>query len=140
MTAKNYLKQIGIYEMRVAQRIEEVNHMRERINIMSGIDYSKDRVQMSPTSGNKQIEELVDMEAKVMKMISKEECLRDTIIGQIQQMTNPLYVDILFRRYVQLHSLERIASDMNYSYKYICNVHGKALQAFEKDVNYCGRN
>lgn len=139
MTAKEYLRQIEIIDMKVSQKIEELNQMRDKVTLMSGIDYSRDRVQTTPTTGNKQIEALVDFEAKVWRMVEEETYFRNEIVNQIQTLTNPLYVDILYRRYVQLHSLERIACDMNYSYKYICNVHGKALQAFQKDVNYCGK-
>lgn len=139
MTAKEYLRQIEIIDMKVSQKIEELNQMRDKVTLMSGIDYSRDRVQTTPTTGNKQIEALVDFEAKVWRMVEEETYIRSEIVNQIQTLTNPLYVDILYRRYVQLQSLERIACDMNYSYKYICNVHGKALQTFQKDVNFCGK-
>ena len=134
MRAKDYLDQIHKMDVRVGQRITELSQMRERLSLIEGIDYSKDRVQSSPTSGNKQIEAIVDCEAEIIKLIEEETQLKHKIIGEIQQLENPLYVDLLFRRYVECLSFERIACDMGYVYNYVCNLHGEALKEFEKEV------
>lgn len=134
MSAKEYLGQIRRLDMRIGQRITELNQMRERLNIMSGIDYSKDKIQSTPTSGYKQVEEMVDLENEILKMIEDETTLKHRIIAEIQILDNALYADILFRRYVECLSFERIACDMGYVYNYVCTVHGNALKAFEKQV------
>ena len=134
MKAKDYLGQIRKLDMRIGQRITELNQMRERLNIMSGIDYSKDKIQSTPTSGNKQVEEMVDLENEILKMIEDETTLKHRIIAEIQILDNALYADILFRRYVECLSFERIACDMGYVYNYVCTVHGNALKAFERQV------
>lgn len=129
--AKEYLLQIHKMDVKIGQRITQIQHMRDRLHIMGSFDYSKDRVQTSATSGNKEIEDLVDREAALKEMIRKEQKTRDMIIGQIQQLENPLHVDILFRRYVEWNAFEKIACDMGYSYNYVCNLHGDALKCFE---------
>lgn len=138
MTAKEYLMQIKRMDIHIGQRITQLNQMREGMALIAGIDYSKDRIQTSPTSGNGRIEAIIDLESKIMHMVEDELRLKNKIIGEIQTLENPLYVDILFRRYVDCLSFERIACDMGYAYNYICNAHGKALAAFEKKyVNLC---
>ena len=134
MRAKDYLSQIHRADVRIAERWSELNQMRERLSIIQGIDYSKDRVQSTPEAGNKQIEAIVDCEADIMRLIQEETKLRHRIIGEIQTLDNPVYVDLLFRRYVECSSFERIACDMGYVYNYVCNLHGKALDSFEKNV------
>ena len=134
MSAKEYLGQIRKLDMRIGQRITELNQMRERLSILTGIDYSKDRVQSTPSSGNKQVEEMVDCEHEILDMIAEETRLKHRIIAEIQILDNALYADILFRRYVECLSFERIACDMGYVYNYVCTVHGNALKAFEKQV------
>ena len=47
MKAREYLQQIRIMDIKIVQRITELSQMRDRISIISGIDYSKDRVQTS---------------------------------------------------------------------------------------------
>ena len=138
MRAKDYLGQIHKLDMRIGQRITELNQMRERLSIVTGIDYSKDRIQSTPTSGNKQIEEIVDCVNEILEMIDEETKLKHRIIAEIQILDNALYADILFRRYVECLSFERIACDMGYAYNYVLNIHGRALQSFsEKVVRKC---
>ena len=138
MNAKEYLSQIRRLDMRIGQRITELNQMRERLSVLTGIDYSKDRVQATPTSGNRQIEELVDFENEILRMVEAETKLKHRIIAEIQILDNALYADILFRRYVECLSFERIACDMGYAYNYVLNIHGRALQSFaDKVVRKC---
>ena len=134
MRAKEYLSQIQLADIKIGERITELNQMRERLSILQGIDYAKDHIQASPESGNRQVEEIVDCEADIRRMISEETNLKHRIIGEIQMLDNPIYVDLLFRRYIEFRSFERIACDMGYVYNYVCNLHGKALEAFENKV------
>jgi hypothetical protein len=134
MRAKDYLGQIRKLDMRIGQRITELQQMRDRLSVMTGIDYSKEKIQATPSSGNKQIEELVDFENGILQMINEETKLKHRIIAEIQILDNALYADILFRRYVECLSFERIACDMGYAYNYVCTVHGNALKAFEDKV------
>lgn len=134
MKAKEYLNQIRLLDIRIGQRIEELEEMRQKISILTGIDYSKEKIQVTPTAGNKQIEELVDMENVVLDMIHRQTKLKHKVIGEIQGLSNPIYVDLLFRRYVDCHSFERIACDMGYAYNYVCTLHGEALKEFDKQV------
>lgn len=121
--------------MQIGQRITQLQHMRDRIHIMGSFDYSRDRVQSTPTSGNKQIEDLVDFENQLLEMIKEEQKLKDKIITEIQQLEDPVHVEILFRRYVAWKSLKQIANDMNYAYQYVVNLHGQALKEFAKKVS-----
>ena len=134
MTAKEYLQQIRKQDIKIGQRITQLQQMRDRIHTIGSFDYSKDRVQFSPESGNRQIEDLVDFENEIKDMIKHEQHLKDKIISEIQTLENAVYVDILFRRYVDCQSFERIACDMNYTYQYVLNLHGEALKAFEQKL------
>lgn len=135
MKTKEYLLQIHRRDMQIGQRITQLQHMRDRIHIMGSFDYSRDRVQSTPTSGNKQIEDLVDFENQLLEMIKEEQKLKDKIITEIQQLEDPVHVEILFRRYVAWKSLKQIANDMNYAYQYVVNLHGQALKEFAKKVS-----
>lgn len=134
MKAKEYLNQIRLMDIALGNYITELEQMRERISIVTGIDYSKDRIQASPETGNRQIEELVDFERMVLDKIKAETDLRHKIIEEIQTLTNPIYVEILSRRYVECHSFERIACNMGYAYNYVCTLHGEALKEFDRVV------
>ena len=134
MKAKDYLGQIKTLDIKIQQRIEERKEMREKISILLGIDYSKDRIQTMPTSGNKQIEDLVDLENSLYILIRKEADLKHKIIGEIQELDNPVYIDLLYKRYVKFNKLRDIAEDMGYAYYYVCTLHGEALNEFQDKV------
>lgn len=134
MRAKEYLQQIHKQDIKIGQRITQLQQMRDRVHIMGSFDYSRDRVQSSSESGNKQIEDIVDLEHEIKDMIRREQQLKDKIISEIQALESAVHVDILFRRYVDCQSFERIACDMNYTYQYVLNLHGEALKAFEQNM------
>lgn len=134
MTAKKYLQTIRKYDESIAHGIEILNDMRKKVSLISGIDYAKDRVMTSPTTGNAQIESIVDMENNIIRMVEEQTRIKLKMIDEIQTLSNPMYVEILIRRYVELKSFERIACEMGYVYNYVCNLHGEALEAFQNEV------
>lgn len=148
MNAKEYLQQVHMIDIRIGQRSTQLEQMKRRIREMKematatgSFDYSKDRVQTSATSGNVRIENAVDLEAEaesireeIERLIRQEQELKHTIIGQIQQLTNANYVEILYRRYVEMQSFEKISCDLSYAYHYVCTLHGEALKTFEEHV------
>ena len=133
-TTKEYLLQIHRIDIRIKQRMAQLDQMRERLNFLGSFDYSKDRVQVSPESGNRQIEKIVDAERELVELIKHEQERRGKIISEIQSLDNSLYGEILYHRYVEWFSFERIAVDMGYSYNYICTLHGEALNDFRDKI------
>lgn len=134
MNAKEYLQQIKMIDTRIEQRMTQLKEMRHRVKTIGTFDYARDRVQMSPTSGNKQIEDIVDLERRIEEMIAYEQETKDKIISQIQSLDNPNYVKILYKRYVLMSSLTDISCELSYAYHYVCTLHGEALKTFEKQV------
>ena len=66
----------------------------------------------------------------------QEECtqfnqMRHERIDQIQMMNKVEHMDILFKRFVEYKSVECIAKEMNYTYKYASKLLNLALKAFE---------
>lgn len=53
----------------------------------------------------------------------------------LERLDNPLYYQVLHKRYVLFHSFEKIAGDLNYTYRNIRYLHGRALQAFDEILN-----
>lgn len=133
MTAKEYLQQIRKSDIKINQLIKEVGDLRKSIVFISGIDYSRDRVQSSPDSSTgamKTIERWYDLEHEIERRIDAYVDLKDRIIKQIHGLSKAEYCEILYMRYVQYMKLEEIAVAMNYSYNRIKHLHGTALQIF----------
>lgn len=53
----------------------------------------------------------------------------------LERLENPLHYQVLHKRYVLFQSFEKIAGDLNYTYRWVCKTHGRALQEFDKILN-----
>ena len=53
------------------------------------------------------------------------------IIGQIDGIEDEMLYNILFARYIERKTFEKIATELEYSWRQIIRLHGKALKQFE---------
>lgn len=134
MTAKEYLKQIKILDKQIDQKQAEFDSLKKSRTYIGGMDYSQERVQ---TSNNGlgftgMSDKLTDLQREINEEIDRFYNMRHKRVNQIQQLSKVDYIDILFRRYVQYQSFEKIADKMDRSYPRICHIHGEALREFEE--------
>lgn len=137
MTAKEYLQQLHKADVIINQRIQEKDSLRERLSSIGSLDYSKERVQTSlPVCAGyeRQIARIIDIENEIDALIYDYVALKHKITGQLHELRNGKYIEILHKRYVENKSLEKIAVEMGYSYDYIKHAHGHALQDLENNV------
>lgn len=137
MKAKEYLQQLQRLDTVINQKIKEVQDLRVQMQSGGGIDYSKERVQSSPSGDApfvKPICKIIDLEAEINAEIDKFVDEKHKIINQIQGLKNSDYISLLFKRYAEFKSLERICVEMNFSYDYIKHLHGYALKEFEDKI------
>lgn len=133
MKVKEYLKQIEKLDKCIDQKQIECDSLRLLAESTGGIQYGE-RVQTSPQGDmlEKKVVKYVQMEQEINDMINKFVDLKHKIIDEIQGLSEVKHIDVLFKKYVQYKSLEQIAVEMNYSYPYIKELHGYALQDFER--------
>lgn len=132
MTAKEYLEQLEILNTVINQKIEELHELKtDSINV-GAIDYSKDRVQGGKQGNPVQdaVSRFVDLENTINDEIDQYANSKHLLINQIQQLHNNNYIQILFKKYVQFKTLNKVSEEMNMSYDYIRELHKKALHAF----------
>lgn len=147
MTAKEYLSQIRLLNLKIDQKMEEKADLMSRAMGNHSPVLSKDKVQSS-ISGDKMsntIDRYVDLEKEIDDLIDRYVDKRDMIINQIHQLDDPRYVELLQLKYVgkrggdgRMHymRLEEIAcimkkpSGMPYTYGHIKSLHGEALKQF----------
>lgn len=129
--ARDYLNQIRRIEKSIA-RLNEL--LAETFSRATGTptELRADVVQTSP-SGDKLEQaavELIEIREQIAEETTKLARAKLTILREIRTMKNERYVDVLYLRYVRGHSFEQIAVEMNYSFRYILNLHGWALKGF----------
>ena len=132
MTAKKYLKQIELLDIKIRQKEEQLACLRETAGGAAAIRYDKDNIQVSAVGDmlERNVIRLMELEDKILADKIRFETLKNTIVDQIQTLDDKRYIDILYRRYVKYEKFEQIALDMGYEYFYICRLHGEALNVF----------
>ena len=133
MDTKQYLQQISRLDRMINNKLAEISQLRELAMSVSAIK-NEERVQTTPNfdkigTAYCKIEE---MEEKLDKLIDEYVDKKNLIISQIDKIENETYYEILFARYIEKKTFEKIADEMTYSWRQVIRLHGRALQEFEK--------
>lgn len=134
MKAKEYLQQLQRLDTVINQKINELSDLRLKSQSTGSIDYSKERVQTSPSGDApfvKLIGRIIDLEAEINAEIDAFVNEKHRIINQIQALKNSKYIEILYKHYVEFKRLEVVAVEMNFTYQYVVELHGYALKDFQ---------
>ena len=75
------------------------------------------------------VEKMAGVEEEIIAEIDRAVDLRREIRAAIGAVPDAIQREVLERRYIGMQSLERIAVEMNYSYRQVVRLHGYALQA-----------
>lgn len=136
MRAKEYLRQIYLLDRRINNRIAEIEELKIHASSTSSVRYDKDRVQQSGTGDkvSNAVIRYVDKEKEIDAMIDELVDLKHKITGEIEKLSDPRHVELLFLRYVQCKTFEEIAVHMGYSWRQVLRLHGSALQEFERAI------
>lgn len=140
MSAKEYLRQLEVLNTKINQKIQEAEDLRLIAEGTGSLALNPNKVQTSIARDklSETVCRYVDLEHKIDSMIDSFVDQKDMIINQIQSLqcgdnTNK-YINVLYKRYVEFKSLEKISVEMNYEYKWTCKIHGYALKEFDEQV------
>lgn len=133
METKQYLGQISRLDMMIKNKISELANLKEICYGLSAIS-NEERVQTTPNFDKigTIVAKLDELERKTDSLVDEYVDKKSKIINQIDSMDDSVIYNILFSRYIERKTFERIAADMNYSFRQIIRLHGKALVEFEK--------
>lgn len=138
MTAKEYLQQIEVLNKKINHRIREAECLHALIT-GGALAYNPDKIQTSVGRVQEErLEKYIDMQREINESIKDMVDLKHKIIREIHCIDagnkTATYIEILFRRYIELTPLTRIAEEMGYNYKWLCQLHGFALATFDEQV------
>lgn len=133
MTAKEYLWRVRDAERDLKRLEQEYEQAKADILHLKAIQYDADKV-----TGGK-IGDLSDAIAAVEGYMERLNAQWDKLIALrkeakvlIDRIADGRYREVLTRRYLQGQSLEKIAVDLRYNYRWIKRLHGRAIGEFEK--------
>lgn len=134
--AKRYLQQIKLYDSRISTKLEELQHTKEMVlritptlkeDVVSGGGGSQDQLAEA-------VARIVDLEAEINRDIGRYVNAKQEISATLDKLTDPDQLQVLHMRYMQYKAWEQIACDMHMTYRNVCYIHGKGLQAVNESI------
>lgn len=140
--AKRYLQRALRLDLKIEQKRERQRELRAKAaSIPSGLRSGGGG---GGGAHRARYEDLIhkaeDLESEIQAQIIEAELERNRIAADIDCIENKLYADVLYKRYIQGKTLERIALDKCYSYDWIRHVHGLAMLAFSEHFKSTHKN
>lgn len=132
--AKEYLMGVKLLDAQINMRLNELDMLKDKLKHITPV-LQQDKVDSGGGTQDRMaqtIATIVDMEQAINADIDRYVDLKKAAMAMLDKMENPTYMTVLHRRYFLHHTWEKIACDMNYTYRNVCYLHGRALQAFDK--------
>ena len=131
--AKDYFAQIRKTDRLIARLKSTVATLRSGLTSQS-YELKPDKVQ---SSGSKNpiedaMTKILDLEDKIQARIVELATMRNEAFSMIKNVPDLDQQNILIGRYIQLKEWDDIAVELNFSTKWVLELHGKALLAFAK--------
>lgn len=128
MTKKEWLGRYGVLQNDIERTEAEIQRWRAKAESVTRLlsDMPKGG------QGRNQMEDAVcaiyELEQELSGRILESIAVRKEIEVAIEAVRNPVYREVLRRKYIDGNTLEKIAVDLNYSYVHVCRLHGWALR------------
>lgn len=140
MRVKEFLKKIVTIDDMIDVKVNQVAQLRSLLEVGS-VRYDKDKIQVSTND-----DKLADTVAKIIDLENEINADIDSLIAHkelarrmIENLNDDREKLILYKRYFERKSFEQISVELNYSWRQVHRLHGKALVALDKikDVIEC---
>lgn len=134
--AKAYLQQIKLYDTHINNKLEEKARLKMMaLNITSTIKGDVSSGSHSQDKIGDAMAKVVDLEREIDEAIDKYVELKKSVSAIVDQLQDADQLNVIHGRYFEYKTLETIACDMGYTYRNICYIHGRALQAVSVILN-----
>ena len=140
MRVKEFLKKIVTIDDMIDVKVNQVAQLRSLLEVGS-VRYDKDKIQVSMND-----DKLADTVAKIIDLENEINADIDSLIAHkelarrmIENLNDDREKLILYKRYFERKSFEQISVELNYSWRQVHRLHGKALVALDntKEVIEC---
>lgn len=132
MQVKEYLNTVNRLNRIIQNKLSELHQFKELSLSIPAIE-NKERVQTTPDFDKigKVLAKIDEMERELDGKMDEYIAVKDMIVGQISDIPDEKYYNILFSKYVENKTLEKIADEKMYSFRHTTRLHSEALADFE---------
>lgn len=130
--AKAYLRKIELLDAHINNKLNDLHALKTLVTkitatispvVVSGSG-SQDRL-------GDAVARIVDLQEEINQKIDRFVDMKREISAVLEKVTDADQVKVLHKRYFEYKPWERIACEMNCTFRNVCYIHGKALQAVE---------
>ena len=118
--ARAELKQIGVLYNRIAERKQRLVELRNSMGSIRLIQYGNQPIAGATPQDNYRLETTIDrctkLETQIANDITTMAETQQKLIEKIEKLPDP-YATVMSKRYIHLQRFEKIADDINYSYR-----------------------
>lgn len=132
MNAKQWLNRARNIDREINELLREKEEVRDRVLKITQ-SYTGDAVQS--TKDPHKFDRVVELEMEIDRHIDELVAVKTEILHGIAKLPDGRYREILRLRYLSGKTFEQIAVEMNYSWRHVCTLHGRALLKMEEIVN-----
>ena len=130
--AKAYLRKIELADVHINNKLKDLDNLwTKATNITATIS----QVCVSGSGNQDKVGDsaakIADLQEEINRKIDNYVDMIREVSTVLEQIQDPDQVNVLHKRYFEYKPLEQIACEMNYSYRNVCYIHGRALQTIE---------
>ena len=128
MTKKEFLNQYRNAEREIAIKLDEIVWLRAMATKVTQV-LTPDKVKGGMENRREEsIAKIVDMEKEIGASIDNLKKIREQVECAINAIPDANQRDVLRLRYLNGKTWEQIAVQLEFSYQWVCKLHGRALQ------------
>ena len=134
MTAKEYLHQVKVKNARIQNLLRDKAALRGLMFSLGNSGADGERVQTSPDQDKLGTiySKIDEKERQILDSIDALADFRMKVSSEINQLEDDRYIDVLYRNYVLFQTWDQIAEEMGYNVRYVQQLNGNALLAFQR--------
>lgn len=132
MTAKQWLNRARRIDREIRTLEEVIKSTRERLESVTQ-SYSGDGAQS--TKDPHKFDRLVELESLVNEKIDEQINIKTEILEAISQIRDRRQRIVLTEYYLNMKTWEQVAVEINYSWRQVMNIHGRALQEMQRIIS-----
>ena len=132
MTAKQWLNRARRIDREIRALEEVISSTRKRLESVTQ-SYSGDGAQSSKDPHK--FDRLVELESLVNEKIDEQIQIKTEILEAISQVRDRRQRIVLTEYYLNMKTWEQVAVEINYSWRQVMNIHGRALQEMQRIIS-----
>lgn len=129
---KAYLERYRESDQEIDHLCEELSRWRARaIRITSDLSHDPLESREEERQSKLAVEQIVSLEGQINAKIDDALRIKHQVEDAIRTVQDGVLREVLTQRYILCKRWEQIAVDMNYGYRWVLRLHGKALKLVE---------